>query len=58
MPDCLTSHCHLTTAITYPRRVLQVQLRSRRMHDMAETGPASHNRYKALMLPGAETIEM
>lgn len=32
---------------------MEVQIRSSRMHWVAENGPASHNHYKALILPSA-----
>ena len=42
---------HATLVHAETSMTMEVQVRSQRMHTMAETGPASHNRYKALLLP-------
>ena len=42
---------HELTGIT-----MEIQIRSNRMHEVAEYGSASHNNYKALLLPPATTM--
>lgn len=42
---------HVTLVHEATEMSMEVQIRSQRMHERAESGPAAHNRYKALLFP-------